>query len=149
MATASKPAASKAASKPKASTKAEAPAKAETAEAAPVDNTPAERTGVDNTVVENSATEEVPSTPAGEIAMPNHEELDKKAAEDAAKEGDAVDEKAKAEEDSVRAEIERDAQAVKDNPVRPEEEIPQAYIVGGEVPVNAPGTEGLEREPRK
>jgi hypothetical protein len=95
------------------------------------------------------AEETTPVDSAGEIALPDSKELDKQAAEDAAAEGDVVDEKAKAEEDSVRAEIERDAQAVQDNPAAPEEQIPQAYIAGGEVPVNAPGTEGLEREPVK
>ncbi len=139
MATASKPAASKTASKPKASTKAEAPAA----------NEPAKRTGVNETVVEDSTTAEVPTNAAGEIALPDDRENDKAQAKEAAKEGDPIDDIQKEQEDSVRTEIDTHAAAVEANPEHPEEELETVYLVGGEVPANAPGTEGLEREPRK
>lgn len=36
--------------------------------------------------------------------------------------------------------------AVAENPDNPEEVIETEYLVGGEVPANAPGTDGLTRE---
>lgn len=87
-----------------------------------------------------------PTDSAGEIQTPNTRAQDAKAAKEAAKEGDRVDDIQKAQEDSVRSEIDQHAAAVEANPVHPEEEIETSYLAGGEVPVNAPGTEGLERE---
>lgn len=48
--------------------------------------------------------------------------------------------------DQVKADIEAEREAVEENPDHPEEAIEQKYIVGGEVPVGAPGTEGMPRE---
>lgn len=48
--------------------------------------------------------------------------------------------------DEVKAQIEEERQAVEDHPEAPEEAIETKYIAGGEVPVGAPGTEGLPRE---
>lgn len=109
-------------------------------------NTPAERTGVDNLLVQDSSTPEVPTNAAGEIALPDDRANDKDAAKEADKEGDRIDDIQKEQEDSVRTEIDEHAAAVKADPVHPEEQIETKYLVGGEVPVNAPGTEGLERQ---
>ena len=46
----------------------------------------------------------------------------------------------------VRDAIAEEQAAVEENPEHPEEAIEQKYLVGGEVPVNAPGTEGMARE---
>lgn len=46
----------------------------------------------------------------------------------------------------VREGIANEQKAVEENPDHPEEAVETRYLVGGEVPANAPGTEGLPRE---
>ena len=57
-----------------------------------------------------------------------------------------IEDAASAASDQVREDIAAEQAAVEENPEHPEEAIETAYLVGGEVPANAPGTEGLERE---
>lgn len=61
-------------------------------------------------------------------------------------ESDPVRDAAQANSDQLRADIEAEQAAVEENPDHPEEAIETKYLVGGEVPVNAPGTEGMPRE---
>lgn len=47
--------------------------------------------------------------------------------------------------DDVQAQFEQEQKAVEDNPDAPEEAVETEYLPGGEIPVNAPGTEGIAR----
>lgn len=47
--------------------------------------------------------------------------------------------------DQVRADIEAQDRALEENPTHPEEAIETQYLEGGEIPANAPGTEGMAR----
>jgi hypothetical protein len=46
---------------------------------------------------------------------------------------------------AVQDDIEKTLTAVEENPDAPEEAIETEYLPGGEIPVNAPGTEGVAR----
>lgn len=61
-------------------------------------------------------------------------------------ETDPVRDAAQAASDQLREDIANEQKAVEENPDHPEEAVETRYLVGGEVPANAPGTEGLERE---
>lgn len=70
---------------------------------------------------------------------------------DQAQDNEKSDADAQAEKDARNADLlgntpeDVDA-AVEENPDAPEEAIETHYLVGGEVPVGAPGTEGMPRE---
>lgn len=61
-------------------------------------------------------------------------------------ETDPVRDAAQAASDQLREDIANEQKAVEENPDHPEEAVETRYLVGGEVPANAPGTEGLPRE---
>ena len=72
-------------------------------------------------------------------------DLDATKAQRDAREAQPKEDSEPTQSDKVRDEIDAHAQAVKDNPDHPEEAVETQYLVGGEIPANAPGTEGMER----